>query len=549
MPCTCLFSRWHLPFKPKTKMQQRLQKLILYRFILATITLLMGLFFQLKGVSTFWGPSVFFFFLIFLIYATTIVFVLLIRKVKDFTFLIYTQTTIDAVIITGIIYITGGGMSVFTPLYILAILEAGVMLERQGGLMAATVCSISYGLLLNLEYHWVIPSLAPRFPYHNVILLYTLFVYILAFFLSGYLTGYLAEEVRKRGKELSKTREDFSRLEAFNRDVIQSIQSGLLTINLKERITFINKAGEEILGIKISQCKNRSLADLFRDLYKDFHEELRSRMEMTFERPDGEEIRLGLSISSLNDHRGNKVGQIIIFQDLTHIKEMEETMQRSEKLATIGQLAAGIAHEIRNPLASISGAIQLLNDEQGKGESTQRLMEIILAESGRLNRLITDFLLYAQPPKLNKKKVDIGALVDSTLEVFSRSPQWTKGIKLAKIIEPDITIAGDAQQLEQVLWNLFINAVDAMAGKGMLEVKVHQNGMEQTAMLTVADTGKGIAPKDITKIFDPFFTTKEGGSGLGLSIVHKIVETHGGVISVDSQSERGTTFSLTFPAS
>jgi signal transduction histidine kinase len=120
---------------------------------------------------------------------------------------------------------------------------------------------------------------------------------------------------------------------------------------------------------------------------------------------------------------------------------------------------------------------------------------------------------------------------------------------LAKIIEPDITIAGDAQQLEQVLWNLFINAVDAMAGKGMLEVKVHQNGMERTATLTVADTGKGIPSKDLKRIFDPFFTTKEGGSGLGLSIVHKIVETHGGDISVDSQSERGASFSLTFPAS
>jgi two-component system sensor histidine kinase PilS (NtrC family) len=530
-------------------MLQRLQKLIFYRLVLATITLLMGLFFQLKGVSTFWGPYIFFYILIFLIYATTIAFALFIRKAKNFTSLIYTLTTTDAVIITGIIYITGGAMSVFTPLYILAILEAGVMLERQGGLMAASVCSIAYGLLLNLEYHWVIPSLTPRFPYHNVVLLYTLFVYILAFFLSGYLTGYLAEEVRTRGKELTKSREDFSRLEAFNRDVIQSIQSGLLTVDLKERITFLNKAGEEILGTKISQFKNRPLADLFHNLNKDFHEELRSRMEMAFERPDGEEIRLGLSISSLKDHREDKVGQIIIFQDLTHIKEMEETMQRSEKLATIGQLAAGIAHEIRNPLASISGAIQLLNDEQGKGESTQRLMEIILAESGRLNRLITDFLLYAQPPKLNKKKVDIGALVESTLEVFSRSPQWTKGIKLAKSIEPDITIAGDSQQLEQILWNLFINAVDAMEGTGMLEVKVYKDGKGQAAKLTVSDTGKGISPKNTKRIFDPFFTTKEGGSGLGLSIVHKIVETHGGDISVESQHERGTTFSLTFPAS
>jgi len=529
-------------------MKEQLKKLILYRFALATITLLMGLFFQLRGVSAFWGPYALFYLLIFLIYATTILFAFLIRKIKNHAFLIYAQTTADALIITGIIYITGGSDSVFTPLYILAILEAGVMLERRGGLMAASVCSICYGLLLNLEYHWVIPALSRRLPYHDVVLLYTLFVYILAFYLSGYLTGYLAEEVRTRGKELTQSREDFSRLEAFNRDVIQSIQSGLLTVNLKERITFLNKAGELILGIKISQLKNRPINELFRDLNDTFHEGLRSRIETIFQRPDGEEIKLGLSISSLKDHRGNKVGQIVIFQDLTHIKEMEESMRRSEKLATIGQLAAGIAHEIRNPLASISGAIQLLKEEQEGGESNQRLMEIILAESGRLNRLITDFLLYAQPPKLNTKKVDVGALVDNTLEVFSRSPQWTKGIKLGKIMEPNITISADPQQLEQILWNLFINAVDAMEGKGTLEVKVHKDGTGQTATLIVADTGKGISPKDIDNIFDPFFTTKEGGSGLGLSIVHKIVEIHGGDIAVESRPHRGTTFTLTFPA-
>ncbi|OGP53863.1 MAG: hypothetical protein A2Y65_11720 [Deltaproteobacteria bacterium RBG_13_52_11] len=532
-------------------MELRLKKLILYRLIITTVTLLMGLFFQLEGISAFWGPYAFFYFLIFLVYGTTVIFALLIRKRKarDLTFLIYSQTTADALIITGIIYITAGSASVFTPLYILAILEAGVLLERKGGLMAASVCSIYYALLLGLEHYWVIPSLTPRLPYHNVVLLYTLFVYILAFYLSGYLTGYLAEEVRKSGKELTKSREDFSRLEAFNRDVIQSMQSGLLTVDRKGQISFLNKAGEKILDIRTSQIKDRPITDLFLDLNQDFQEGLRSRMETAFQRHDGEEIKLGLSISSLKDHRGNKVGQIITFQDLTLIKEMEESMRRSEKLATIGQLAAGIAHEIRNPLASISGAIQLLKEEKEEGESSQRLMEIILAESGRLNRLITDFLLYAQPPKLNKKKVDVGALVDNTLEVFSRSPQWTKGIKLTKIMEPNITISADPQQLEQVLWNLFINAVDAMEGKGVLEVKVHKDGKGQAVTLMVADTGKGISPKDINNIFDPFFTTKEGGSGLGLSIVHKIVEIHGGDIAVESRPDRGTTFILTFPTS
>ena len=219
-------------------------------------------------------------------------------------------------------------------------------------------------------------------------------------------------------------------------------------------------------------------------------------------------------------------------------------------LASIGQLAAGIAHEIRNPLASISGAIQLLKDEKESNDSTQKLMEIILAESSRLNHLITDFLLYAQPPKLNKKPVDLAALVNDTLEVFSHSPQWTQGIKLAKTIEPNITIYGDNQQLQQILWNLFINAVDAMEGKGLLEVKVQKDGKSRKIVLLVSDTGKGISPQDINRIFDPFFTTKGGGTGLGLSIVHKIVETHEGDISVKSRLDQGTgtTFTITFPA-
>jgi two-component system sensor histidine kinase PilS (NtrC family) len=528
-------------------MRKRLKRVILYRIILTTITFLMGLLFQLQGISATWGPYLLFFLFISLFYATTIIFGFLSRKVKEFTFLIYALTTADVLTITGIIYITGGSSSVFTPLYILAILQGGVMLEKKGGLMAASVCSIYYALLLGLEHFWVLPSLSSRLPYHIGVLLGTLLVYIIAFYLSGYLTGYLAEEVRKRGKELIQTKENYGRLEAFNRDVIQSMQSGLMTVNLKEQITFLNKAGEKILGLTTSQFKEQPVRNVFPELKNNLHEGFRARSETAFQRPDGEEIKLGLSISALKDHQGNAVGRIIIFQDLTHIKEMEESVRRSEKLATIGQLAAGIAHEIRNPLASISGAIQLLKEEKDAGQSTQRLMEIILSESGRLNRLITDFLLYAQPPKLHMKKVDIGVLVDNTLEVFSRSPQWTKGIQLSKIMEPNVTISADPQQLEQVLWNLFINAVDAMEGKGVLEIKVDKDGKGRTITLSVSDTGKGIAGKDINKIFDPFYTTKEGGSGLGLSIVHKIVEIHGGEISAESRLNHGSTFTLTLP--
>jgi two-component system sensor histidine kinase PilS (NtrC family) len=530
-------------------MQQRLQKLALYRIILTSIFLVMGLFFQLRGISLFWGPYTYFHFFIALLYASTLFFLLILQKVKNLVSLTYAQIVVDAAIITGIVYVTGGGLSLFFPLYILAVLEAGVILEKQGGLMAASVCSIFYGLLLNLEYYWVIPALAPRYPYHSLYLLYKLFLAILSFYLSGYLTGYLAQEVRRRGRELQKSQEDYSRLEAVNRYVIQSIQSGLLTTNLEGKITFLNKMGEKILGVGISQLRHRPVTDLFPEMNNDSYKGPHSRMETTFKRVEGEELILGLSTSLLKDHTEKEMGKIIIFQDLTRTKELEESMRRAEMLASIGQLAAGIAHEIRNPLASISGAIQLLKDEKESNDSTQKLMEIILAESNRLNHLITDFLLYAQPPKLNKKPVDLGALVNDTLEVFSHSPQWTQGIKLVKIIEPNITINGDNQQLQQVLWNLFINAVDAMEGKGLLEVKLQKDGKRKRIMLLVSDTGKGILPQDINRIFDPFFTTKGGGTGLGLSIVHKIVETHEGEISVRSRLDHstGTTFTITFP--
>lgn len=530
-------------------MQERLKKLVFYRLILISTFLFMGLFFQLQGISVFWGPHTLFLFFICLLYATTIISAVLLRKFKNLILLTYLQIVSDALIITGLVYVTGGGLSLFFPIYILVVLEAGVILERQGGLMAASICSISYGLLLNLEYYWIIPSLAPRYPYHSIYLLYKLFLAILSFYLAGYLTGYLAEEVRKRGKELKKTKEDYSRLEAFNRYVIQSIQTGLMTTDLEGRITFLNQAGEKILGIVASRLRHLPLVDLFPTLEKNPQGGPRSRMETTVQRSDGEEVRLGLSFSSLKDHQGKEVGEIIIFQDLTHIKEMEESIRRSEKLATIGQLAAGIAHEIRNPLASISGAIELLKEEKEEGESTKRLMDIILAESGRLNHLITDFLLYAQPPKLNRKEVNLGSLVDDTLEVFSRSPQWTQEMRLTKVIEPNITISGDPQQLQQILWNLFINAIDAMEGKGLLEVKVQKNGKRQKVMLLVSDTGKGISQEDIARIFDPFFTTKDEGTGLGLSIVHKIVESHEGDIAVESRPDRGTTFILNFPTS
>jgi two-component system sensor histidine kinase PilS (NtrC family) len=344
-----------------------------------------------------------------------------------------------------------------------------------------------------MEYHWIIPSFAPRYPLHSFYLLYKLFLAIITFYLAGYVTGYLTEEARTRSTELTKTLEDYSRLEAFNRNVVQSIQSGLMTCDLEQQITFVNHAAEEILGSNLTSLKGHRVDDLFPELDLRRPQKKHSRIETTFLRPNGDEMILGLTASPLKDHTGQKMGSIVAFRDLTRIREMEESVRHSERLATIGQLAAGIAHEIRNPLASISGATQLLKEEKQLNDSQQRLMDIIITESNRLNRLITDFLLYAQPPVLNEKPVDLSALVDDTLEVFTRSPQWTQGIELRKEIEPNVLMTGDAQQLQQVLWNLFINSLNAMDGKGLLTARTSKNTKKRTVELMVSDTGKGIA--------------------------------------------------------
>ena len=228
-------------------------------------------------------------------------------------------------------------------------------------------------------------------------------------------------------------------------------------------------------------------------------------------------------------------------------------------MATIGQFAAGIAHEIRNPLTSLSGSIQVLKGELELKGTNRHLMDIILRESERLNNLITDFLLFAQPPKISKEKMDIGQVIDETLQLFKNSPGHNRAIKIVKELKREIFVLGDQYQLKQLFWNLFINAAQIMPNGGELKVKLETanaagtsgrfqggKGREMTpfAKISVSDTGNGINPDEKEKIFEPFFTTKEGGTGLGLAIVHRIVENHDGFISVNSQRNKRTTFEI-----
>jgi two-component system sensor histidine kinase PilS (NtrC family) len=280
--------------------------------------------------------------------------------------------------------------------------------------------------------------------------------------------------------------------------------------------------------------------------------------------PDGKKNYLGFSISPLTDPDGSLIGQTLIFQDITKFKEMEEQMKRFDKMAAVGLLAAGMAHEIRNPLASLSGSIQMLKSELTLDQHQQQLMEITMRESERLNALITDFLLFAQPPQTNKKPCDIGKIIEETINLFMNSPSFRESIHIHRLVTHEtIQAMIDPDQMKQVFWNLLLNAAQSIPDGGEIDIHLEkQNGSSWKTSLSllaqkekkkwlkisIKDSGVGITAQEREKIFEPFFTTKENGTGLGLSIVHKIIENHNGGIKVESEVGRGSIFTIFLPA-
>lgn len=460
----------------------------------------------------------------------------------------YAQFFIDTLIITLIVFFTGGVESPLIFLYILSIIGGSMLLGRKGGLIVSSVNSLSYGLLVDLQFYRAFPwtlSIAPSIPNpDSTTTFYNLFITIAAFFAVALLIGYLAEKVKKAEKALDAAKVDYRRLETLSRNIIENINSGIMTIDTEGRITSFNRAAERITGFSLRDVYLKGVTTIFPAIkYQDLSRNRKGmrREEMVFRRKDGRELFLGFSISPLKEE-GKDSGTVMIFQDMTRLKKMEEEARRNERLRALGELAAGIAHEIRNPLASISGSIQVLKEDlKGLDEEDRRLMDIILAETERLNSLIADFLVFARPaPK--KQKTSLKALAEDTLKLLS-SRRDLKDIEVIKELE-DVTALVDPQQMKQVFWNLFLNAVEAMGGKGQLRVKIGRNGAGRTEIV-VSDTGKGVSPGYGERIFDPFFTTKEMGTGIGLAVVYRIIEGHNGTIEFESKEGEGTTFRIT----
>lgn len=555
-------------------MLKNVKGLMLCRIIILTLLLAITFIFQISEKKYFFiNLNNNFYYFISLFYLVTIFYAIYLRKVKDLGRFTFIQIFIDHLFITGLIYFTGGKESFFPIAYIFSIIGSSIIFYKRGAFFFASLSSLLYSLLLLLQLNnWINPA-GEYYFYEGSQIFYSLIIYIATFYIVAFLSSTISEELKKKKKELSQKQADYHQLENFNRNIIQSLDSGLLTINLEGRINFLNKTAEKILNRRAEELMNISIDTLFpgingiiNELRKDdssfmpdYH-----RYEIQLNGHDGKKTYLGFSISPLTGPDGAMIGYTLIFQDITKFKEMEEQIKRVDKMAAIGLLAAGMAHEIRNPLASLSGSIQMLKSELQLNNYQKNLMDIVLRESERLNQLITDFLLFAQPPQTHKSLCEIWKIIEETVELFKHSPFFRETIRIKNdFSNMNIKAMIDPNQMKQVLWNLLTNAAQSITDGGEIKIRLHEyskklidnlyppsgksvNG-DKWIVISVSDSGKGIPKEDREKIFEPFFTTKEGGTGLGLSIVHKIVENHNGLIKVESELGKGSTFSIFLP--
>ena len=474
--------------------------------------------------------------------------------------LCYVHFVGDALFATGLVLLTGGCDSIFTFLYSLAIINASIVLYRKGAMFAAATNAICLGVIAAGQLGMLgetLDSLLSSGTVFGEFAAYTVtvgdvlpsfMVNVLAFFGIAFLASFLAEQMRAADVRAEKHKVGFEELTLLHEYIVSSLENGLLTLNMNREIAFANNTACTLLARSPEDVWRRKVEEFFPDLgpvFENPDKSRRSHTETTIQLVGGKKTYLRWSISPLKDTKGARVGYILLFFDITKFKEMEEEVQRAERLAALGRLAANIAHEIRNPLASMSGSIQLLSDSLNVDGQEKKLMEIVVREAEHLNKWISDFLEYSRPRQPMMDEVDVRELV---LEVVSmlRHDERARDVNIEQAGDEGICIDGDRHKLRQVIWNLALNAVEA-AGRGGLVTVLLEN-KPGSVVLKVADSGAGIEPAVASKVFEPFFTTKAEGTGLGLATVHRNVEDHGGSIVVESDQVRGgTVFVVSLP--
>ena len=476
----------------------------------------------------------------------------------------------DISIVSALVYFSGGADSVFAFLYVMVAVYGALLFERRGALISAGFGALAYGVVLlagNLA--WL--NGAPGTSEKSVAALFAVWtIHSGAIGLVAALASFLAAELRRTGEALQYQTDRLERLANLHERTVESLMSGLLTTNSTGSITSFNPEAERITEVLAAEAIGSDVESVLpgvRSLMVERadSENARIRSRTTFRSRSGIDLHLGVAAYVLRDTDSQAGGHVVIFQDLTEVVKMEAELRRSERLAAVGELASSIAHEIRNPLAAISGSIQIL--QRGKtdaslGKESLRLMDIAIRETDRLDRLITDFLVYARPGPLASESVDLLELLNEVVEMLGK--MVSDDIQLEVEVESGLRVMGDPGQLKQVVWNLALNGVQAMPKGGKLQVEARslpeltpqeplsegRSVVEEKGAwveIVVHDQGGGISPEAVDHIFDPFFTTKPEGSGLGLATVHRIVAEHGGSIGLETSKQGGTEIPVRLP--
>lgn len=540
----------------------RIRHLMLSRVAFVTMLLGIATFVEIKGEEFLPEISLFAFYVVVIAaYILSIIYYLILHLTPNLKIPLYTQALCDVLLITSLVYATGGIHSIYAVFYTIVIIYSVIFLGRRGGLIIASACGIAYGGLLDLEYYRIlIPSyaIAQDLSYSAGYVFSRIIIYILSFYLVAILASFVVEKERKTRFLLEEKVTAFDQLDQLHRSIIQSIDAGIVTIDLMGRIKSFNRAAEEITGYAPAAVEGLNITEIFPG-YAGLHERLdrhhasdshKNRAEMTLKNKSGQLLILGCSISALKDSLGKQIGDMLVFQDLTEIKIMERRLETNRRLAFVGEMAAGLAHEMRNPLASISGSIQMLHKGLKLSASDERLMQIILRGKDQMESFMKDFLLLSRPTPGVHEAFEVNEIIDHVLDAVRYVPDWREQIEMTRVTSDRLEIRASKAEIRQLVWNLVMNAIQAIPEGGSVTVAARPASLnESTPALEIAitDTGQGIADGDLGSIFEPFFTTKEKGTGLGLAIVNRIVDGYKGSIAVKSAPGRGTTFSVKLP--
>ena len=542
-----------IPEIPSSTTKNQLQWYLFFRLLFLTILLGINVLLQTKSHTLSIPPFNYTAYFIAGIYFFTIVSALLLKVVGNYKQFAMFQTIVDALLVGIIVYVTGCSQSIFTILYFLPILTGSFLLLRLGGLLIASVSTMSYGYLLAIELLYdPLPFISTKSDLDGIVMAMHYFaIHGLIFFILGILSFIIFERMHSTESALSRTTLDYDRLQILYRQIFADISTGIITVNDGGEITSFNQAAGQISGYMDSEVCDK----IFYNLFPGFRDVDNHRFRQTTElrKKDGTTIPIGFSWAKLNMPGEHGDCRVYTMQDLSRIKDMEKQVKQAEKMATIGEMAAIIAHEFRNPLAAISGSAQILQSELPKNSASRRLIDIVTRESDRLDLTVSEFLLFSKPTEPIREWFLIKAAVDDTIQMLEQGHSLDpQKCRTSNNVAEDLEIWADSKQFKRILLNLISNSCQAFgAGGGEIIIEAaerqHETSGKEEISIRISDNGPGIDEQVLSKIFEPFYTTRESGTGLGLAIVKQLIESHGGKITVTSTPAEKTEFTITIP--